>query len=147
MKPGKDIAPLSLQEFDEARIYIRSKVEVLAPIIKANMTEHDLEDPEKLDDMTKDAILREANCPEAITQLSIDRPSVYDVLASTYRYDPDKIEIQRTMMRHMRAGKLTDREAYYEVFKQTHPNSKQIIKDLQKEALADKKKSKNVNLQ
>ena len=111
------------------------------------MTEHDLKDPEKLDDMTKDAILREATCPESITQLSIDRPSVYDVLASTYRYDPEKIEIQRKMMRQMRTGKMTDREAYYEVFKQTHPNSKQIIKDLQKEAMAEKKKRKDVNLQ
>ena len=147
LKPGKDIAPMTLPEFDAATIYIRSKVAALVPIIRANVSEADLKDPEKIDDMVKDAILREASCPKAITQLSIDRPSVYDVLASTYRYDPAKIEIQRKAMMQLQAGELSSGAAYYEVFKQTHPNSKKIIRDLQAEALEGKKKSKVVNLQ
>jgi len=109
---------------------------------------NDFSDLEKLDDGIKDTILRQKGCPAAVTALSKERPSIFDLLTSVYRYQANLIEIQRKIITQVRAGKLSAREGYYECFKSTTPNSSQIIRDLQKEAMSAQSKSANsVNLQ
>jgi hypothetical protein len=116
--------------------------------IMRSMTVKDFRDPEKIDDGIKDAILRQKGCPEAIVKLSKERPSVYDLLASTHRYKPELIELQRNIIKKVSKGKLSKREGYYECFKGTLPNSSQIIRDLQKEAMANQSKPANsVNME
>lgn len=161
MKPGKDIEPLAIEDFDIATVYLRQKVAYLQPLcltalqnlspelftdaVKTPKQEKNVS--EKLDDILKDTILKENGCPELIKRLSIDRPSVFDILASTYRYRPELIAIQRDILKKVRSNQLSGQAGYYECFKRTHPNSAMIIRDLQKEALDKQSKSDNINMQ
>lgn len=109
---------------------------------------NDFSDLEKIDDGVKDTILRQKGCPAAVTALSKDRPSAFDLLTSVYRYRSDLIEVQRKIVTRVRTGDLSARNGYFECFKKTTPNSNQIIRDLQKEAMSAQTKSTNsVNLQ
>lgn len=115
--------------------------------IMREMKPTDFKDPEVIDDQIKDLILREKGCLESVTALSKERPSVFDILASSYRYHPDKIEIQRNILRGVRSGEMSDQQGYYECFKQTHPNSKRIIRDLQRDAALHQSSAPQVNLE
>lgn len=146
MKPGKDIAPLSVQNLDMLQVYLRSKVALLEPEIRRTASADVLKSTDKIDTIIKETILKDSGCPEAVRALSEERPSVYDILTSCHKYDPAKIQIFREMLSKVEKKEITSSTGYYETFKQIVPNSAQIIRDLQKEA-ASKKSTKAVNLQ
>ena len=93
-------------------------------------------DPETIDEKLKELILG-VDCPADIRKLAFDRPSVFDILCSHYRYRPALIKVQRNLLRSVRSGQLSSQQGYYEYFRKIHPNSDTIIRDLQKEALCN----------
>ncbi len=143
-EPGPDIRPLTLQEFDKARTYLRLQVDTLGPMLQHK---HNIKDKAALDDAIKGAILQQADCPPNIKTLAEERPSVFDILCSTYRYRAELIEVQRNMLMQMEKGRVSEKEAYYNVFMKTHPNSQRIIADLQREALEKNRQESKLNLQ
>jgi hypothetical protein len=141
-EPGHDIRPLTLKEFDEVRAYLRLQVDALGPMLQHK---HGIKEKAALDDAVKGAILQDVQCPTTIKTLAEERPSVFDILSSTYRYKAELIEVQRKMMAQMETGRVSEKEAYFNVFMNTHPNSKRIVADLQRQEL-DKAQQK-INLQ
>jgi hypothetical protein len=127
LTPGKDIAPLTVADFDVAHDYLRAQVAVHLPTVEAKAVH-------VRDDLIKEAILNESSCPESIKTLALDRPTVFDILCSHNRYKPDMIAILRNNLKQVAAGTLSDSRGYYEVFRQLHPDSAQIIKGLQQQA-------------
>ena len=125
---------------DEAMKVIAPKIVEGRMDVMRTMTVKDFVDPEKLDDGIKDAILRQKGCLETITQLSIDRPSVFDILGSCYRYKPQLVAIVRSSLEQVRTGRASQQEGYYNAFCGIMPNSRQIIRDLQKEAASNQQK-------
>ena len=121
---------------------MRLQVDALGPMLQHK---HSIKEKAALDDAVKGAILQDAQCPQNIKTLAEERPSVFDILSSTYRYKADLIEVQRKMMAQMETGRVSEKEAYFNVFMNTHPNSKRIVADLQRQELD--KAQKTINLQ
>lgn len=116
--------------------------------IMATFAPTDFQDPEEVDDKVKDMLLTADDCPEALTKLSKERPSAFDVLASSYRYNPERIDKARGVMRRREGGLVGDDESFFELFKLIVPNSKQIIADLQRQAMQEQQgRSNAVNLE
>lgn len=105
-------------------------------------------DPGTIDDKVKDMLLTSDDCEESVTRLSKERPSVFDVVASSHRYRPADIDKVRNIMERREKGLVGEDESFYELFKIIVPNSKQIIADLQKQAMQDRLGRENrVNLE
>ena len=119
--------------FDVQRAVIAGIAEHRASVL-AGFSINDFET--KIDDELKDSILKADNCSAAVLRLSTERPSVFDLLASVFRYRPELVEVQRKIMLEKQAGTLSDSEAYYECFLRTVPDSDRIIRDLQNGAAA-----------
>ena len=129
LTPGKDITPLTVDEFDAAHDYLRAQVATQLPAVEAKAVH-------VRDDLIKEAILNEPTCPETIKTLALDRPTVFDILCSHNRYKPEMIAILRGNLQQVAAGTISDSRGYYEVFRQLHPDSAKIIKGLQQQARA-----------
>ena len=106
--------------FDVQRAVIAGIAEHRASVL-AEFANNDFES--KLDDELKDSILKSPACSDAVQQLSKDRPSAFDLLASVFRYRPELVEIQRKVMVKVRTGDLDESQAYYQCFMQTVPDS------------------------
>lgn len=91
----------------------------------------------KLDDELKDSILKAPDCSALVRQLSADRPSVFDLLASAFRYRPELVEVQRRIMLEIENGAMDVSDGCYKVFMETVPDSQRIIRDMQQEANAN----------
>jgi hypothetical protein len=118
---GADIAPLKVAELDQARTYCRSKVDAM---VSAK--------PQSDDQALKESILNDADCPEYIKELSLQRPSVFDLLCSKTRFKPELFEMQRNLLLKLESKAVSENEAFNDLFKSLIPNSSTIIKDLQK---------------
>lgn len=118
---------------------IQHKSEVVKKYIKIK----DFKDKVKLDEEIKKIILNDENCPTMIKNFSINRPTAFDILSSCYRYDKNLTAIQKSLMKKIEKMDITDKDSYFECFKETVPNSGVIIKDLQKEAMAQQQQSSN----
>lgn len=130
--------------FQSQRSIIETVQANRAAVLSA-MSKNDF-DASKLDDALKDYILRQPNCSAAVTRLSKERPSAFDILASAFRYKPELVEIQRNIIRQVEAGTLDNSMGYFKCFLQTLPNSDQIVRDLQQEA-ARKEDGKITNVE
>jgi hypothetical protein len=125
LEAGADIPPLKVADLDAARVYCRNQVDVR---LKAQPT---------LDDQgLKEAILNDADCPDLIKRLSLDRPSVFDLLCSKSRFRPDLFDLQRKLLLQLENKDVAESDAFNELFRSLIPNSSTIIKDLQKAAAA-----------
>lgn len=146
LKPGKDIRPLKVHEFDMLHVHLRGQVALLEPEIRKTVGGDILKAPEKIDALIRETILKNTHCLQAVLDLSEQRPSVFNILTSCHKYDPAMVQIQRDNLRKVEQKELTSSTAYYETFKDTVPDSAQIIRDLQREATS-KKSAGNLNLQ
>lgn len=123
LEPSADIAPLKVAELDEARSYCRNQVEQLVA------------DQPRLDDQgLKEAILNHADCPELIKRLSLERPSVFDLLCSKNRFRPELFDMQRQLLLQKETGRISEQDMFNRMFHQMVPNSATILRDLQKAA-------------
>jgi hypothetical protein len=144
LEPGQDIAPLTVVEFDQAHDYLRAQVAVHLPAYATKA-------PNVQDDLIKEAILNDPACPEYIKTLSLDRPTVFDILCSHTRYKPEMIAIQRGILEQVQSGRMESSKGYYEVFKKLVPNSNAVLQGLRQQAQQEQAKSAqkitNVNFQ
>ena len=125
LEPSADIAPLRVQELDETRDYCRGEVDRLVQ-----------ENPRLDDQGIKESILNAPACPALIKRVSLERPSVFDLLCSKTRYRQDFFDMQRTMLLQMEKGTLSEKDAFDRMFRHMIPNSGVILQDLQKAAAA-----------
>jgi hypothetical protein len=130
-EPGKDIRPMKKKEFDQAHIYLQSRVNELT---SGQLNQRENESNDDHDDRIRDTILRDPKCPEYIMQISKDRPSFYDIFASKHKYRPELVALMEA--RFSSVGKS---ESYLDMFMQMVPNSRNVIRDLQKEAMSSGK--------
>lgn len=124
LEAGENIAPLTVAELDIAQAYCRAQVAELT-------TKNPLFD----DAAIKEAILNDTACPELIKRVSLDRPSVFDLLCSKHRFRPDLFALQRKLLLQLEDKTISEQDAFDNIFKTMIPNSSTIIKDLQKAAL------------
>lgn len=115
--------------------------------IMKTFTVNDFENPDVIDNGLKDLILREASCPENITKLSKERPSVFDIYASCHKYNPNFVSLAVKLQNEKTSAKSG--MDYYEYFKRIHPNSKNIIRDLRMQAYKSQQNTSknNVNME
>lgn len=123
LEAGQDIAPLAVADLDIAQSYCRAQVADL-------INKHPLFD----DNAIKEAILNNADCPDLIKRVSLDRPSVFDLLCSKTRFRPDLFALQRKLLAQLEDKTISEQDAFDHIFKTMIPNSSTIIKDLQKAA-------------
>jgi hypothetical protein len=145
-KPGADIAPLTLDAFDRCHEYLRRRVLLLGPACRRAVTmERGESNPDddasfserdrtQVDNMIQELIRIDRNLPNEVRQLIDERPTVFDILSSAFRYDANNIELQRRMLQRVRGGHLELGKAMFEMFKEVVPNSDRIIHDMQEEA-------------
>lgn len=104
-------------------------------VMSKNFTVHDFKDPEDVDDRLKHAILEEEGCPDSVTELSIQRPSAFANLASSYRFREDLVEVTRDLFR---SGKHKTKDGgYTEAFRRIVPNADRMIADMQRKAMGE----------
>lgn len=133
LEPGKDIAPMTRKEFDCAHRYLQARVAALTAPEKM-VAQRPGEEDNDHDDRVRDCILRDPRCPKYIVQISKDRPSFYDIFASKHKYRPDLVALMEAKFDSV--GKS---ESYLDMFMDLVPNSRTIIRDLQKEAMTSGK--------
>ena len=124
LEAAENIAPLTVAELDITQAYCRAQVAELT-------TKNPLFD----DAAIKEAILNDTACPELIKRVSLDRPSVFDLLCSKNRFRPDLFALQRKLLLQLEDKTISEQDAFDNIFKTMIPNSSTIIKDLQKAAL------------
>jgi len=125
LEPGPDIAPLTVAELDQVHAYCRAQVTQI------------LASQPLLDDQgLKEAILNQEDCPELIKRVSLDRPSVFDILCSKSRYKPELFALQRSLLVKLESKTASESAVFQELFKTLIPNSSTIIRNLQKQAHA-----------
>jgi hypothetical protein len=125
LEPGADITPLTVQELDYAHEYCRAQVKALL-VSQPRLDDHGL----------KEHILNDANCPELIQRISLDRPSFFDLLCSKTRYRTDLFDLQRKLLLSMENKTMPEAEAFQALFKTLIPNSNTILRDLEAQARA-----------
>lgn len=118
---GADIAPLKVAELDRARTYCRAHVDA---------------HPQLDDQALKESILNDVACPDYIKDLSLQRPSVFDLLCSKTRFKPELFEMQRNLLLKLENKSVSESDAFNDLFKNLIPNSATIIKDLKKTVAA-----------
>lgn len=123
LEPSADIAPLKVHELDETRTYCRAQVEKLLA-----------ENPRLDDQGLKEAVLNAESCPAFIKRVSLERPSVFDLLCSKTRFRPELFDMQRQLLLQMETGAMNERDAFNRMFHQMVPNSNTIIQDLRRAA-------------
>lgn len=128
---GPDINILSEDKFTELETYVRGRVKALLPEVKKEAPVN------MVDDVMREKIISEPNCPPNVIRLSEERPSVYDILCSEKRYNTQMIKMVIKHFNRIQSGKVKQRDGVYNCFKEMVPDSDRIIHDYQQEALRE----------